>query len=274
MPTASAAVRAMGQEFIRPLADGGETATRMRWDYYRIVVDSTIAGIDVTLHPGELAEADPTRRHGLGRDCQLPNRRDSAGQRQPFESTAPCPLAARRPGQDAKAVNSTPGWSPSRCAPVDDVLIRPPQHGVGTRSLNEPGDCPSNIHRSQWQSPVRHARDSGRPERGEALSCRDKQVAALRWVETQHRPVANTPAVSLCGRSPEPALALATQNARTAKVPASSSIVRSPGTAASSRARTERSRESMERHSGQDRRQSTGRIDVRACQFAVPLGYT
>ena len=34
-PTASAEVRAMGQEFIRPFAEGGENAALMRWDYYR-----------------------------------------------------------------------------------------------------------------------------------------------------------------------------------------------------------------------------------------------
>lgn len=49
MPTASAEVRAMGQELIRPFAAGGETAARMRWDYYRFVVDTTIAGLDATL---------------------------------------------------------------------------------------------------------------------------------------------------------------------------------------------------------------------------------
>ena len=49
MPTASAEVRAMGQEFIRPFAEGGETAARMRWDYYRFVVDTTIAGLNATL---------------------------------------------------------------------------------------------------------------------------------------------------------------------------------------------------------------------------------
>ena len=49
MPAASAEVRAMGQEFIRPFAEGGEAAARMRWDYYRFVVDTTIAGLDATL---------------------------------------------------------------------------------------------------------------------------------------------------------------------------------------------------------------------------------
>ncbi|MGO2746897.1 TetR/AcrR family transcriptional regulator [Microbacterium sp.] len=56
IPTASAEVRAMGHEFIRPLAEGGETAARMRWDYYRFVVDTTIAGLDATLRTGD-AEA-------------------------------------------------------------------------------------------------------------------------------------------------------------------------------------------------------------------------
>lgn len=45
MPSASAEVRAMGQGFIRPFAEGGKVAARMRWDYYRLVVDTTIAGI-------------------------------------------------------------------------------------------------------------------------------------------------------------------------------------------------------------------------------------
>lgn len=49
MPTASDEVRTMGQEFIRPFAEGGETANRMRWGYYRFVVDTTIAGLDATL---------------------------------------------------------------------------------------------------------------------------------------------------------------------------------------------------------------------------------
>ncbi|MEZ3161340.1 TetR/AcrR family transcriptional regulator [Microbacterium sp. BWT-B31] len=48
MPAASAEVRAMGQDFIQPFAEGGETAARMRWDYYRFVVDTTIAGLDVS----------------------------------------------------------------------------------------------------------------------------------------------------------------------------------------------------------------------------------
>lgn len=49
MPTASVEVRAMGQGLIRPFAEGGETADRMRWDYYRFVVDTTIAGLAATL---------------------------------------------------------------------------------------------------------------------------------------------------------------------------------------------------------------------------------
>ena len=51
LPTASAGVRAMGQEFIRPFAEGGETAARVRWEYYGFVVDTTIAGLDATLRP-------------------------------------------------------------------------------------------------------------------------------------------------------------------------------------------------------------------------------
>ncbi len=49
MPTASPQVRAMGQEFIRRFAAGGETAERMRWEYYRFVVDTTIAGLEAIL---------------------------------------------------------------------------------------------------------------------------------------------------------------------------------------------------------------------------------
>ncbi len=52
MPTASAGVRVMGQSLIRPFAEGGETAARVRWDYYRFVVDTTIAGLDVALQSG------------------------------------------------------------------------------------------------------------------------------------------------------------------------------------------------------------------------------
>lgn len=46
MPTASEEVRALGSEFMRPFAEGGETAARMRDAYYRFVVDTTIAGLD------------------------------------------------------------------------------------------------------------------------------------------------------------------------------------------------------------------------------------
>ena len=49
MPTASAAVRAMGQELIRPFAEGGEIAARLRESYYRFVVDTTIDGLATTL---------------------------------------------------------------------------------------------------------------------------------------------------------------------------------------------------------------------------------
>lgn len=48
--TTSEAVRAMGEEFLRPFAEGGETALAMRWEYYRFVIDTTIAGLEVTLH--------------------------------------------------------------------------------------------------------------------------------------------------------------------------------------------------------------------------------
>lgn len=49
MPTASDEVRRMGQVFIRPFAEGGETAARMRTAYYRFAVDTTIAGLTTTL---------------------------------------------------------------------------------------------------------------------------------------------------------------------------------------------------------------------------------
>jgi AcrR family transcriptional regulator len=45
LPTASAEVQAMGEHFLRPFAEGGETAARLRWAYYRLVVDNTIAGL-------------------------------------------------------------------------------------------------------------------------------------------------------------------------------------------------------------------------------------
>jgi AcrR family transcriptional regulator len=45
MPTASEEVRALGQELIRPFAEGGATAERIRESYYRFVVDTTIAGL-------------------------------------------------------------------------------------------------------------------------------------------------------------------------------------------------------------------------------------
>lgn len=57
MPTASDEVRAMGQELIRPFAEGGESADRMRWDYYRFTIDTTIAGLDAVLRPGGTATA-------------------------------------------------------------------------------------------------------------------------------------------------------------------------------------------------------------------------
>ncbi|MFT4167376.1 MAG: TetR family transcriptional regulator [Microlunatus sp.] len=49
MPTASAAVRAMGRELMRPFAEGGETAARIREAYYRFVIDTTIDGLGAAL---------------------------------------------------------------------------------------------------------------------------------------------------------------------------------------------------------------------------------
>lgn len=51
LPTASDDVRALGREFIRPFAEGGEAAAEVRQAYYRFVVDTTIAGLAVSLQP-------------------------------------------------------------------------------------------------------------------------------------------------------------------------------------------------------------------------------
>lgn len=55
MPTASEEVRSMGRQFLRPFADGGTAAARIREDYYRFVVDTTIAGLTVLLDSGPRA---------------------------------------------------------------------------------------------------------------------------------------------------------------------------------------------------------------------------
>jgi AcrR family transcriptional regulator len=49
MSSDSPSVRAMGQEFIRPFAAGGDEAERMRWAYYRFMVETTIAGLEARL---------------------------------------------------------------------------------------------------------------------------------------------------------------------------------------------------------------------------------
>lgn len=49
MAAASVQVRAMCQDFIDRSAQGGPEAVLMRWDYYRFVVDTTIAGLDADL---------------------------------------------------------------------------------------------------------------------------------------------------------------------------------------------------------------------------------
>ncbi|WP_211215787.1 TetR/AcrR family transcriptional regulator [Microbacterium indicum] len=46
MPTASDDVRAMGQDLIRPFAEGGDAAAGMRWEYFSLVIETTIAGLD------------------------------------------------------------------------------------------------------------------------------------------------------------------------------------------------------------------------------------
>ncbi|WP_053386202.1 TetR/AcrR family transcriptional regulator [Leucobacter japonicus] len=49
MPQASRAVREMGQEFMRPFAEGGAAAERVRNEYYRFAIDTAIAGLAVRL---------------------------------------------------------------------------------------------------------------------------------------------------------------------------------------------------------------------------------
>lgn len=57
MPDAAPEVREMGQEFLRPFADGGDTAARVRSEYYRFAIDTTIAGLAVRL--ADLLAASP-----------------------------------------------------------------------------------------------------------------------------------------------------------------------------------------------------------------------
>ena len=45
-------VQSMADDFIAPFARGGETADRLREEYYRLVVDTTIAGLAATLERG------------------------------------------------------------------------------------------------------------------------------------------------------------------------------------------------------------------------------
>lgn len=52
LPTASDDVRAMGRDFLRPFAEGGETAARMRIAYYHFTIDTTIAGLASILTGG------------------------------------------------------------------------------------------------------------------------------------------------------------------------------------------------------------------------------
>jgi len=60
-PTASEQVRAMGRDFIGPFAEGGDVAERMRWDYYRFIVEITIAGLDETLRADEFSRKTTVR---------------------------------------------------------------------------------------------------------------------------------------------------------------------------------------------------------------------
>lgn len=49
MPTASEQVQAIGNEFLRPFALGGEGSARMYSSYYRFAIDTTIAGLEAVL---------------------------------------------------------------------------------------------------------------------------------------------------------------------------------------------------------------------------------
>lgn len=49
MAVSSPEARAMGDDFMSRFAEGGQTATKMRWDYYDFVVDTTIAGVSAGL---------------------------------------------------------------------------------------------------------------------------------------------------------------------------------------------------------------------------------
>ncbi len=49
VPTESAEVRAIGDEFIRPFAEGSEVADRIRREYYDFMVGATIAGLEAWL---------------------------------------------------------------------------------------------------------------------------------------------------------------------------------------------------------------------------------
>lgn len=57
--SASEDVRDMGERYIGPYAEGGETAARMRWGYFRFIVDVTIAGLEA-VRPGRSAGGDPS----------------------------------------------------------------------------------------------------------------------------------------------------------------------------------------------------------------------
>ncbi|HMR49144.1 MAG TPA: TetR/AcrR family transcriptional regulator [Arachnia sp.] len=49
MHTASEELHRIGEDFLRPFAEGGERAERLRVDYYRFVIDTTIAGLAAML---------------------------------------------------------------------------------------------------------------------------------------------------------------------------------------------------------------------------------
>lgn len=48
-------LQSMGQDLMRPFAAGGQVADQRRWEYYRFVVDTTIAGLEAMLGPTDSA---------------------------------------------------------------------------------------------------------------------------------------------------------------------------------------------------------------------------
>ncbi|WP_025132730.1 TetR/AcrR family transcriptional regulator [Leucobacter sp. PH1c] len=48
IPSASPSLRGMADDLVAPFAAGGQRAEQMRWEYYRAVVETTIAGLAAT----------------------------------------------------------------------------------------------------------------------------------------------------------------------------------------------------------------------------------